>query len=88
MAGLTTTVEIDTALMERLRARHPGMDDRTILEGLARISIGFKTLPATQTSNEVPDEVAAAEALGAPYGQYAAHPLKSSRGAHRVAVAA
>ena len=65
MAGPTTTVEIDAALMERLRAQHPGKDDQTILEGLVRIDIGFKALRATQASNEVPDEVAAAEALRA-----------------------
>jgi hypothetical protein len=36
----TTTVEIDTALLERLRERWPDKSDRELLESAARIRLG------------------------------------------------
>ncbi|MGA2165334.1 MAG: hypothetical protein ABSH36_12805 [Solirubrobacteraceae bacterium] len=36
----TTTVEIDTGLLERLRLRRPAKSDRELLESVARIQLG------------------------------------------------
>ena len=36
----TTEVEVDTALLERLRERHPGVSDRELMESVARIALG------------------------------------------------
>jgi hypothetical protein len=44
----TTNVEIDTQLLERLRARHPGKTDRELVEELATIELGFATLHDVQ----------------------------------------
>jgi hypothetical protein len=65
VAAQTTTVEIDTALLDRLRAQDPGKDDRTVIEDLARISLGFHTLRAVQDRSDATDDVAAAEAARA-----------------------
>lgn len=41
MAGSpTTTVEVDTELLERLRKRRPEKSDRELLESVARIQLG------------------------------------------------
>lgn len=40
MATGTTTVEIDTALLERLRQRWPEKTDRELVESAARIRLG------------------------------------------------
>lgn len=40
-ASPTTSVDIDTELLERLRARNPGKGDRELLEDLATIAVGF-----------------------------------------------
>ena len=40
MSQSTTTVEVDTALLERLRERAPGKSDREQLEDVARIQLG------------------------------------------------
>lgn len=37
----TTTVEIGTQLLDALRALNPGQSDRSLLERLARIEIGY-----------------------------------------------
>lgn len=63
MPAQTTTVEIDAALMERLRAQDPGKDDRAVIEDLARISLGFQTLRSVQDRSDVPDDEATAEAV-------------------------
>ena len=47
----TTRVEIDDELLERLRARHPGKDDRALIEDLARVELGFSVLRAAQHRN-------------------------------------
>lgn len=45
----TTNVEIDTALLERLRERRPGKSDRELLESMALIALGRKTLRRVQS---------------------------------------
>ena len=40
----TTTVEIDTALLERLRERSPGKSDRALIESLATIALGREAI--------------------------------------------
>jgi hypothetical protein len=45
----TTTVEIDSDLLDRLRSRHPGRDDRALIEELARIDLGFVALREAQS---------------------------------------
>jgi hypothetical protein len=39
-ASATTTVEIDSGLLERLRKRRPEKSDRELLESVARIQLG------------------------------------------------
>jgi hypothetical protein len=39
---VTTTVEIDRELLERLRERHPEKSDRKLLESVARIQLGHE----------------------------------------------
>lgn len=55
----TTPVKIDSELLERLRARHPGKDDRAVIEDLARVELGFDALRAAQQRNGLTDEQAA-----------------------------
>lgn len=40
MAAPTTTVEIDSNLLKRLRQRRPAKSDRELLESVARIQLG------------------------------------------------
>jgi hypothetical protein len=40
----TTTVEIDSDLLVRLRERSPGKSDRELLEELATVTLGFETI--------------------------------------------
>jgi hypothetical protein len=40
----TTTVEIDSDLLARLRERSPGRSDRELLEELATVTLGFETI--------------------------------------------
>jgi len=61
----TTSIQIDTQLLERLRARHPGKDDRELIEDLARIELGFATIREVQQRNAVPEDEAMAEAVRA-----------------------
>jgi hypothetical protein len=61
----TTNIEIDTQLLERLRARAPGKDDRELIEDLARISLGFEVIRESQRRNAVPEDEAMAEAVRA-----------------------
>lgn len=51
-----TTVEIDTALLGRLRKRSPGKSDRELLEDLATITLGFETIASAQQRNADADE--------------------------------
>ncbi len=54
----TTRVEIDDELLERLRARNPGKDDRALIEGLARVELGFGVLRAAQHRNALVEDEA------------------------------
>jgi hypothetical protein len=54
----TTRVEIDTDLLARLRARHPGKDDRALIEDLARIELGFAALRDAQKRNALDEQTA------------------------------
>jgi hypothetical protein len=56
MGASTTTVEIDTALLERLRDRAPGKTDRELLEDLATVTLGFETIRRAQERNVGADE--------------------------------
>lgn len=44
----TTTVEVDTALLQRLRERFPGRSDRELLESAARIRLGREAIREAQ----------------------------------------
>jgi hypothetical protein len=55
----TTRVEIDDELLERLRARHPGKDDRALIEDLALVELGFSVLRAAQHRNALGEDQAA-----------------------------
>jgi hypothetical protein len=67
-------VEIDTELLTRVRARHPGKDDRAVIEDLARIELGFAALRDTQERSAL-DEQTAAE-----LGVRAAHEARRAPG--------
>ena len=47
----TSTVHIDSELLARLRERHPGKDDRSLIEDLARIDLGFEAIRDAQRRN-------------------------------------
>lgn len=55
----TTRVEIESELLERLRGRHPGKDDRALIEDLARVDLGLKALRAAQQRNALAEQEAA-----------------------------
>ncbi len=55
----TTRVEIESELLERLRARHPGKDDRALIEDLARVDLGFNAPRAAQQRNALAEDEAA-----------------------------
>jgi hypothetical protein len=55
----TIRVEIESELLERLRARHPGKHDRALIEDLARVDLGFNALRAAQQRNALAEEEAA-----------------------------
>lgn len=61
----TRTVEIDSDLLDRLRAGQPGKDDRAVLEELARVKLGFDTLRESQRRNAVDEGAAMDEAVKA-----------------------
>jgi len=48
MTMATTTVEIDSELLTRLRERSPGKSDRELLEDLAAVTLGFETIHRVQ----------------------------------------
>ena len=67
----TTTVEIDSELLARLRERSPGKSDRELLERVARIKLGFETILRVQARNGaagVDDDEVMAEAVSAIQG--------------------
>ena len=51
-------VEVDAHLLELLRARHPGKTDREIIEGLARVNLGFAALRWSQERNALGEKEA------------------------------
>lgn len=61
----TTSVEIDTELLARLRERHPGKDDRSLFEDLARIDLGFAAVRESQKRNALAEDEAAELAVRA-----------------------
>lgn len=54
----TTKIDFDSDLLAELRARRPGKDDRTLLEELARIELGFETLHEVQRRNALSEDEA------------------------------
>ena len=54
----TTSVEIDNALLERLRERWPEKPDRQLIEDLVLIQLGFTALRSSQKRNALSDEEA------------------------------
>jgi len=62
MDARTTTVEIDSALLRRLRSRNPEKDDRAVIEDIVRVSLGFQTLREVQERSTDDDDALAAEA--------------------------
>lgn len=64
--------EIGGELLERLRARHPGKDDRALIEGLARVDLGFTALRAAQQRNALAEDQATDLAVRAVHERYAA----------------
>jgi len=66
MASATTTVEIDSGLLERLRKRRPTKNDREMLESVARIQLGREASDrASEHFRDVPSEEIEREALKA-----------------------
>ncbi len=61
----TTSVEVDSELLARLRERHPGKDDRALIEDLARIDLGFEALQAAQQRNALDEQHASELAMSA-----------------------
>lgn len=61
----TTSVEIDTELLERLRSRRPEKSDRELIESLAKITLGRETLRQVQERNALSEEEAIALGVSA-----------------------
>jgi hypothetical protein len=56
----TTMVEVDTELLEELRAEDPGKPDRELIEETMRQQIGFATVRRLQERFNLPEEEAMA----------------------------
>ena len=54
--AMTVKVDFDGDLLEKLRARRPGKDDRTLLEELARIQLGFDSIARVRRRNASEEE--------------------------------
>ena len=54
----TTSVDIDSELLERLRGRWPGKPDRQLIEDLVLIQLGFAALRDSQQRNALSEEEA------------------------------
>lgn len=54
----TTSVEIDSDLLVGLRDLHPGKDDRSLIEDLARVELGFASLREAQRRNALEEDAA------------------------------
>jgi hypothetical protein len=80
VSASTTTVEIDTALLERLRERTPGKSDRQLVEDLARLQLGREAMArARERFRGVPSEEIEREAVKAV--REARHELAAERDA-------
>jgi len=71
----TTSVEIDTDLLQRLRKRRPEKSDRELIESLAKITLGRETLRRVQERNDLSEDEAIA------LGVKAVHESRSGRSA-------
>lgn len=65
MAMSTVPVEIDRELLSRLRARHPGLSDRELLEQLAQTELAIAMIRESQRRNAVDEEEALREGVRA-----------------------
>jgi len=54
----TRNIEIDSNVLERLRARRPGKSDRELIENLAMIELGRATLSDVQRRFALPEQEA------------------------------
>lgn len=54
----TRSIEIDSDVLERLRARHPGKSDRELIEDLVLIELGRATLSDVQRRFALPEQEA------------------------------
>ena len=54
----TTSVEIDSELLGRLRGRWPKKSDRQLIEDLVLIQLGFAALRSSQRRNALSEEEA------------------------------
>lgn len=54
----TTSVDIDSELLERLRGRWPDKPDRQLIEDLVLIQLGFAALRDSQQRNALSEEEA------------------------------
>jgi hypothetical protein len=59
-ASATTSIEIDTALLKRLRERRPEKSDRDLIESLAKITLGRETLRRVQERSTLSEDEAIA----------------------------
>ena len=81
LSGMTTTnVQIDTDLLARLRERHPGKDDRSLIEDMARIELGFGAVRDAQKRNALSED----EAIE--LGVQAVHEAPQSLGVRRFVI--
>lgn len=67
----TTSVEIDTDLLEELRAEDPGKPDRELIEDLAKLKVDFGTIRRLQERFDLAEDEAMA--VGAEAARAARH---------------
>lgn len=61
----TTSVEVETALLERLRQRRPGLTDHELLESVVLSTLGRATLQTMQERNALTEDEATSLGLRA-----------------------
>jgi len=69
----TTSVEIDSELLARLRERWPEKSDRQLIEDLVLVQLGFAALRGSQQRNALSEEEAVE------LGVRAVHEARSAR---------
>lgn len=67
----TTTIEIDTDVLNELRAEEPGKPDRELIEDLAKLKVDFATIRRLQERFNLPEEEA--DAVGVEAARAARH---------------